>query len=378
MYKEIPCCIMRGGTSKGLFLLDKHLPPQGEERNAALLKLMGSPDARQIDGLGGATSTTSKAAILSPSDRRDIDVLYTFAQVAIEQPFVSYAGNCGNISSGVGAFAIESGLVAAQSPVTTVRIWNENTKKLLVEEIQTPNGKVSYEGSFNISGVKNPAAPVKMKFLDPAGSMGMGLLPTGKAVEVLNVEGFGEIEVSIVDATNPLVFIRACDVGMDGTDSPSAIDSDTQLLETLEKIRGEAAKKLGLVDDAAEATAKSPGIPKMTIVSRPRAYTATTGETIPKEEIDIVSRMMSMQKAHPTYAMTGAMCTAAAAVIPGSIVAQMVSEKFDPAALHIGQPSGVLVAGVEYGIGANDDVLIRAAFGFRTARLLMKGTAYIE
>ena len=376
MNNQIPCSILRGGTSKGLYLLEKHLPPAGPQRDEVLLRLMGSPDARQIDGLGGATSTTSKVAILAAADGAEADVLYTFAQVAVEQSFVSYAGNCGNISAGVGPFAIESRLIEATNPVTTVRIWNTNTNKLLVEEVETPGGQVNYKGDFRIAGVPGTAAPVKMKFMNPAGSMGQGLLPTGNPVDTLTVSWFGNIEVSIVDATNPLVFVRAADVGLTGRELPAEMDADPILLARLESVRGAAAKLLGLVHNAADAALQSPGIPKLTLVAKAQEYNTPSGEAVAAGEIDLVARMMSMQKAHPTYAMTGAMCTAAAAVVPGGLVEEILPADFDPAALRIGQPGGVLTAGVEYTAEA-DRPQIAAAFGFRTARLLMKGTAYL-
>ena len=376
MNNIIPCSILRGGTSKGLYLLDKDLPPAGPQRDEVLLRLMGTPDARQIDGLGGATSTTSKVAILSAADGIEADVLYTFAQVAVEQSLVSYAGNCGNISAGVGPFAIESGLVKASHPLTTVRIINTNTGKLLVEEVETPDGQVHYDGSFRVAGVPGTAAPIKMKFMNPAGSMGRGLLPTGNVVDTLTVPGIGAIEVSVVDATNPLVFARAADVGLSGRELPAEIDADPALLALFEGIRGEAAKLLGLVENAGDAALQTPGIPKLTLVAKAQDYSTPGGEGIAAGDIDLTARMMSMQKAHPTYAMTGAMCTAAAAVVPGSLVAQVLPAGFDPAALRIGQPGGILTAGVDY--TAQPGIpQIRSAFGFRTARLLMKGTAYL-
>ncbi|MBQ8089822.1 MAG: proline racemase family protein, partial [Pyramidobacter sp.] len=214
--RKIPCSIIRGGTSKGVYFLEKDVPAPGKERDAFLLRLMGSPDKKQIDGLGGAASVTSKVALLAPSQREDADVDYTFAQVSVDKPLVSYKGNCGNISSGVGAFAVEEGMVEAREPWTTVRVYNTNTQKVIVEEVRVVNGQVAYTGDCRIPGVPGTASPVRMKFMAPAGSVSGRLLPTGSAVDRLDVPGLGAVEVSIVDAANPLVFVKAASVGLTG------------------------------------------------------------------------------------------------------------------------------------------------------------------
>jgi 2-methylaconitate cis-trans-isomerase PrpF len=381
MQKYVPCMIIRGGTSKGLYFLDRDLPPAGEDRDHVLLALMGSPDPRQIDGLGGAASVTSKAAILGPSDREDVDVEYTFAQVSIDKPVVSYAGNCGNISSGAGPFAIESGLIPAAGPLTRVRILNTNTHKILIEEVQTPGGRVNYQGDFAIPGVPGTAAPVKVLVEDPAGSVCGDLLPTGRAADTLEIPGFGLLRVSVVDAANPLVFVLAADIGMTGKESPADIEARSGLPELLEKIRGEAARKLGFIEKAEDSAWKSPTVPKMTIVAPPSgsasAAESASGPRVEAEGIDLLGRMMSMQRPHPTYALTGAMCTAAAAVIPGTIVYEVRRGDAAPGRLRIGHPGGVMEAGVDYREGP-DGLSIRAVYGYRTARLLMKGTACYE
>lgn len=375
MYKTIPCSIIRGGTSKGVYLLEKDLPPAGNERDELLLRMMGSPDIRQIDGLGGAQSVTSKVAIIAASVRDDADVDYTFAQVSVDKPVVSYAGNCGNISSGVGPFAIESGLVVAKTEDTTVRIYNTNTGKIMVENVQTPNRQVTYDGDYSIAGVPGTAAPIKVMVMEPAGTVFDSLLPTGNPVDVLVVPGFGRLEVSIVDASNPLVFVRAQDLSLNGAELPVDIDGDPERLCLLENIRGAAAKLLGLVEKVDDAAYKTPGVPKMTIVAESVAYVSITGASIEENQIDLSSRMMSMQKAHPTYAMTGAMCTAAAAVIPGTIVHSVKRKAAQPHRLRIGHPGGILEAGVDYE-DIEGTIFIRCAYGYRTARLLLKGEVY--
>lgn len=374
---DIPVMMIRGGTSKGVYILGSDLPADRSKWDEILLRLMGSPDKKQIDGLGGGQSVTSKVAIVSPSLREDADVNYTFAQVSVDKPLVSYKGNCGNISSGVGPFAIEKGLVEAREGETSVRIYNTNTDKVIVADIKTSRGKVLYEGDFSIAGVPGQASPVKLKFLDPSGTLGKGLLPTNNAVDVLEVPDFGKVEVSIVDAANPLVFVRAKDIKLSGRELPDQINADNSILELLETIRGLAAVKLGLIEDYSKSAWESPGIPKMTFVDKADQYVTIDGKQIEKNEIDILSRMMSMQKAHPSYAMTGAMCTAAAAVIPGSIVNKMCSENADTQYIRIGHPGGILECGVDF--EEKEDVpVIYDTFGFRTANLIMEGIAKVR
>lgn len=369
----LPCVIMRGGTSKGLFFMEKDLPAEGEERDKLLLKVMGSPDKKQIDGLGGAASVTSKVAIIAVSEREDADINYTFAQVSVDKPIVSYKGNCGNISSAVGPFAIEKGLVAIKEPVTSVRIFNTNTNKIIISDVQIENGKVKYSGDFSIAGVPGTAAPIKLKFDNPAGTISDRLLTTGNITDELDIPDYGKLNVSFVDAANPLVFVKATDLGLVGTELPDSIDSDPDLLDLLEKVRGVAAVKIGLIDDYKESAWKTPGIPKLTIVSEPQSYVTTNGKQIESDQIDIVSKMMSMQKTHPTYALTGAMCTVAAAVLPGSVVNQLLAKNADFEFIRIGNPGGIMEAGVDFEVSDDGLVQIDSTFGFRTANFLLEG-----
>lgn len=374
---KLPVTIMRGGTSKGVYILEDDLPKDKEQWEPILLRLMGSPDAKQIDGLGGSQSVTSKVAIIKKSDRPDADVDYTFAQVSVDKPLVSYKGNCGNISSGVGPFAIEKGLVAPQEGQTSVRIFNTNTDKIIVADVVTTKDGVVYDDdAFAIAGVPGTSAPVKLKFVKPDGTLGNGLLPTGNAIDVIDVPEYGKMEISIIDAANPLVFVRAEDVGLKGTELPAEVDGNPKTLELLETVRGLAAVKLGLISDYKQSAWETPGIPKMTFVAKAADYTASNGDQIKEADVDLLSRMMSMQKAHPSYAMTGAMCTAAAAVVPGSIVQQVLSEKTDTQYIRIGHPGGILPCGVDYKEG--DVPAIDDTFGFRTANCLLEGTANVR
>ena len=374
---NLPVTIMRGGTSKGIYILEKDLPADQETWEPLLLRMMGSPDKKQIDGLGGSQSVTSKVAIVKKSERDDADVDYTFAQVSVDKPLVSYKGNCGNISSGVGPFAIEKGLVNTEEGTTTVRIYNTNTDKVIAADVTTSNGHVVYDGDFQIAGVPGTASPIRLKFLDPAGTLGKGLLPTGNATDTLEIPGFGLVEVSIVDAANPLIFVNAEALGLTGRELPDELNADKKKLELLETVRGMAAQKLGLTDNYKKSAWETPGIPKMTFVAKADNYVTSDGKEVKKEDIDLLSRMMSMQKTHPSYAMTGAMCTAAAAVIPGSVVQQVLNPAADTQFIRIGHPGGVLECGVDYEMKGNQPV-IEDTFGFRTANLLLEGTAVIR
>lgn len=375
--KKLPVTIMRGGTSKGVYILEDDMPKDKAEWDALLLRLMGSPDSKQIDGLGGSYSVTSKVAIIGKSERDDADVNYTFAQVSVDKPLVSYKGNCGNISSGVGAFAIEKGLVNARDGMTTVRVFNTNTQKIIAEDVMTPNGEVEYTGDFAIAGVPGTAAPVKLKFVNPAGTLGNGLLPTGNAIDILDVPDFGKVEVSIIDAANPLVFVKAKDIGLTGKELPDELNANQQMLDLLESIRGLAAVKLNLIEDYKRSAWDTPGIPKMTFVAEPEDYVTSDGKVITKNNIDLLSRMMSMQKPHPSYAMTGAMCTAAACVVKGSIVNQVLAPNADTQFIRIGHPGGILECGVDFKNNGSIPEIIDT-FGFRTTNLLMEGIASIR
>lgn len=375
--KRLPVTIMRGGTSKGVYILETDLPTEKADWEEILLRMMGSPDQKQIDGLGGSKSVTSKVAIIKKSSHPEADVDYTFAQVSVDKPIVSYKGNCGNISSGVGPFSIEKGLVEITGDKTSVRIYNTNTDKIIIADVDTHDGQVQYSGDFAIAGVPGTAAPVKLKFVKPSGTLGKGLLPTGNTIDTLDVPDYGPVQVSIVDAANPLVFVKAADLGLVGTELPDQLDADPEKLALLEKVRGLAAVKLGLIDDYTKSAWETPGIPKMTFVAEAGDYVTPDGKEIKKNEIDLLSRMMSMQKTHPSYAMTGAMCTAAAAVIPGSIVQQVLAPDTDTQFIRIGHPGGILECGVDFKEDGACPV-IDDTFGFRTANLIMEGTAFIR
>jgi 2-methylaconitate cis-trans-isomerase PrpF len=377
MLKELQCSIFRGGTSKGVFFMKDVLPVNDEELKEVLLKVMGSPDVRQINGLGGSVSTTSKVAIISKEEKEDWDVNYTFAQVSVDKPVVSYAGNCGNISSAVGAYAIENNLVEITSPVTTVKVYNTNTKKLIYEHVPTPEGKITYNGDFSISGVPGTGSKIELEFINPAGSFTGKLLPTGNAVDILMVDGIGPVEVSIVDAANPLVYVDAKDVNLNGTEKPDEIDSITGMLLLLEKIRGEAAVKMGLVEKWQDGATLSPGVPKLTVVSKSKDYKTVSGNELKENDYDLSVRMMSMQKAHKTIALTGALCTAAACVIEGTIPNRLLGAETVKSDLKLGHGDGIIDVSIKYEKSQNG-IIINSVSSHRTTRKIMTGTVYFE
>lgn len=371
--KRIPCVIMRGGTSKGIYLKENDLPKDPKKRDDMILEIFGSPDVRQIDGLAGADPLTSKLAIIAPSSREDADVDYTFAQVAINKREVDYHGNCGNISSGVGPFAIDESMVKAVSPVTKVRIHNTNTGKILNAEVQVEDGKARVKGDCEIAGVPGTSAPILMDFSGTAGAATGKVLPTGNVVDKIQTSK-GEIEVSIVDVANPCIFVRAKDVNMKGTETPDVINGDKELLRYLEEIRSKCCTMIGMAKTPEEATEKSPAFPMIAFIAEPQEYlNFTTGKMIGKDEVDFVSRLMFMQVLHKAYAGTATACTGAAAKIKGTIVNQTIPNIDNISEIRIGHPSGVLPVVAEV-----DGIEVKKAAFYRTARRIMEGYVFVH
>jgi 2-methylaconitate cis-trans-isomerase PrpF len=377
---SVRCSILRGGTSRGVFFLENDLPSDRAAIEPILLDVFGSPDIRQIDGLGGATSQTSKAAIIGPPTRPDADIDYTFAQVSVTDALVDWGGNCGNISSAVGPFAIDQGLVRAVEPVTTVRIHNTNTAKVIVAHVPTANGRARSEGDYAIPGVPGTSARVLLEFDDPAGSVTGRLLPTGRACDEITLADGRTFQVSVVDAGNPTVFLRAADIGLRGTELPLEIEAATDATSILEEARGVVAEMLGLVGDRRDATRVTPGLPKVGFVSAPTDYATSDGGRVTAGECDVVGRLMSMQTAHRSYMTTGAIATAAAAFVPGTMVAEVVrrrAERPEAETIRIGHPYGVMHAVVRADDPA-DPATIRAIAVGRTARHILDGLVWVR
>jgi len=376
--KRIHCVLMRAGTSRGLFVMLNELPANPEIRDRVILRMYGSPDIRQIDGVGGADSLTSKLAIIGPSTHPDADVNYTFAQVSITEPFVDYAGNCGNISSGVGPFAIDKGLVKAVEPVTTVRIHQTNTNRIIIAKVPVVNGKAMVEGNYHIDGVPGTGARIELDFSDTAGAVTGHILPTGKPMDRLDVPGVGPIDVTVVDAGTPCVFVRAVDMGLKGTETPTQIDSDQELNDRIERVRGTMAANIGLVEKWQDAAKKSPYLPFFVLVSSPADYlNFTTGRMVKGNQVDFVARLLFMLRMHKAYAVTGTVCTGAAARIPGTIVYEMQRpESRARVKTLIGHPSGVIDIESVVELKGNEPKLVRASVG-RTARQVMEGCVLV-
>jgi hypothetical protein len=374
----IKCCIMRGGTSKAIFLMRNDLPKDEELRDRIIRRIFGAPDIREIDGLGGADPLTSKLALIGPSSREDCNVDYLFGQVNMVEPMIDYVGNCGNISSAVGPFAIDEGLVDAIEPITTVRIHQVNTNSVIIAKVPVKGNKAEVEGSHVIPGVPGTGAKIVLDFSDSAGAITGKLLPTGNVTDVLHVEDEGDIEVSLVDAANPLVFIRAKDLGLTGVETPQEIDSNAELLARIEKIRSFAAEKIGLVHDWRKATSKRPYIPFFAICAPPISYRDwTTSKLVNENSMDLSIRLLFMQKMHKTYPVTGTICTVAAAMIPGTIANQVARRGIiEKGELRIGHPAGIIISEGKVD-NENGAFVLRKATVDRTARCLMKGYAYV-
>lgn len=375
--KEFRCTIMRGGTSKGIFIMEEELPKEQEKRDEIICKIFGSPDLRQIDGLGGADVLTSKLAIIGSPTRADADVDYTFGQVSFEKKFIDYKGNCGNISAAVGPFAIDKGLVKAVEPVTTVRIHLTNSNQILTARVPVEKGKAKVGGTCRIDGVPGSGARIDLDWSDITGTVCGKLLPTGNPQDTLVIEG-REYQVSLVDAGNPLVFITAASLGLKGTENPAEIEDNQALMALIEKIRGAAAVIFGLTKTAEEAKAVSPYNPFFAIVSKPADYVCFNGRTVKAAEVDLVSRLVFMQRMHKTYPITGTVCTGAAVKIPGSIPWEMARlEARDKRTLSIGHPAGTLEVIVE-AEQKDQQVAMKTIEVYRTARMLMDGLVYIS
>ncbi len=381
---SVPATYMRGGTSKGLFFNHADLPDAakqpGAARDALLQRVIGSPDPyeKQIDGMGGATSSTSKTVIVQASEKPDHDVDYLFGQVAIDQDFVDWSGNCGNLSAAVGPFAIEQGLVdPARIPtngIAEIRIWQANIHKTIVAHVPISGGRVQETGDFELDGVTFPAAEVRLDFMQPVDTQNEALFPTGNVVDTLHVPGIGEFDASMINAGIPTIFINADALDYNGTELQADINADSEALARFEKIRTAGALAMGLIDTAEEAAARQ-HTPKVAFVSRAKSYTASSGKAVQEQDIDLLVRALSMGKLHHAMMGTAAVAIGAAAAIPGTLV-NLAAGGGDRDHVVFGHPSGTL------GVGAiaeqtSDGWTIRQASMSRSARILMEGAVRV-
>ena len=379
---KIPATYMRGGTSKGVFFKLDDLPAAAQTPGAArdniLLRVLGSPDpyGKQIDGLGNASSSTSKAVILSKSAEPNHDVDYLFGQVSIDKPFVDWSGNCGNLTAAVGAFAISNGLVdAARIPsdgLCTVRIWQANIRKTIIAHVQITHGQVQETGDFELDGVTFPAAEVQIEFLDPAddGEEGGAMFPTGNLVDELEVPGIGTFPATLINAGIPTIFLNAADIGYQGTELQEHINSDEQALAKFETIRAYGALKMGLIADISEAAARQ-HTPKVAFVAAPQDYVSSSGKPVAAADVDLLVRALSMGKLHHAMMGTAAVAIGTAAAIPGTLV-NLAAGGNEREAVRFGHPSGTLRVGAQAKL-ENGEWKVTKAIMSRSARVIMEG-----
>ncbi|MYM32471.1 2-methylaconitate cis-trans isomerase PrpF [Duganella sp. CY15W] len=380
---KIAATYMRGGTSKGVFFRLQDLPEAAQQPGAArdqlLLRVIGSPDpyGKQIDGMGGATSSTSKTVILSRSERPDHDVDYLFGQVSIDKAFVDWSGNCGNLSAAVGAFAISGGLVdPARLPrdgVAVVRVWQANIGKTIIAHIPMTNGEVQETGDFELDGVTFPAAEVQLEFMDPAAEeegAGGSMFPTGQLIDDLEVPGVGTLKATMINAGIPTIFINADAVGYTGTELQDAINSDSKALAMFETIRAHGALRMGLIKDLSEAATRQ-HTPKVAFVAPPKPYTSSSGKAVAAGDVDLLVRALSMGKLHHAMMGTAAVAIGTAAAIPGTLV-NLAAGGGERGAVRFGHPSGTLRVGAE-AVQQNGEWSVTKAVMSRSARVLMEG-----
>ena len=380
---RIPATYMRGGTSKGVFFNLTDLPEAaqvaGEARDKLLLRVIGSPDpyGKQTDGMGGATSSTSKTVILAKSDRADHDVDYLFGQVSIDKPFVDWSGNCGNLTAAVGSFAISSGLVDAaripQNGTAVVRIWQKNIEKTIVAHVPITDGEVQETGDFELDGVTFPAAEVQVDFISPVDAS-EAMFPTGSLVDDLEVPGVGTFKATMINAGIPTVFLNAEDIGYTGTELQEAINADPAALERFETIRAHGALRMGLIQRVEEAAARQ-HTPKVAFVAKPQDYTASSGKQVKATDIELNVRALSMGKLHHAMMGTAAVAIGTAAAIPGTLV-NLAAGGGDRESVTFGHPSGTLKVGAEASENQGDWTVNKVSMS-RSARVLMEGSVRI-
>jgi 2-methylaconitate cis-trans-isomerase PrpF len=370
---------MRGGTSKAVMFRADDLPRERERWAPIFLGVIGSPDAngRQLDGMGGGVSSLSKVCVIGSPTRPDADVDYTFAQVSVRSAAVDYSGNCGNMSSAVGPFAVDEGLVQPNGGEAVVRIHNTNTQKLIVARFAIDDDCAAVDGDFALPGVSGTGAAVRLEFLEPGGAGTGQLLPTGNVIDRLDVAGHGGVEVSMIDAANPCVFIAAESLGLTGIEMPDELEANRDLLARFDSIRIAASLRMGIARSADEAMRK-PSIPKVAMVTGPRDAVTLAGDRLATDDADLTVRMISIGQPHRAVPLTGAMCLAVAARLPGSLAHRVARTAASPdAPVRIAQPSGLTVVGAAVRRAADGWIADQATV-YRTARRLMEGTVFVR
>ncbi len=376
---RLPAVFMRGGTSNAVVFHAKDLPRDRAQWDEIFLAAIGSPDpyGRQLDGMGGGVSSVSKVCVVGPSSRPDADIDYTFAQVQVKKAEVDYSANCGNMSSAMGPFAVDEGIFAVHGKEAVVRIHNTNTHKIIQARFNMDEGLSEVDGDLSIPGVSGTGSPVRLEFLQPGGATTGKLLPTGNVTDVIDVPGVGKLTVSMVDAANATVFVRAADLGLTGTEMPDALEGNADIMKKLGAIRLVASVAMGIAKNAEEAAKKS-AVPFVGFVSAAQDATLLTGETIQAADIDLTARMLSNGQPHRALPLTVSLCTAVAARIEGSVVHQAARVAGDKnAPIRIAMPSGILTVAAEVN---NKDGKWHAEQGafYRTQRRLFEGYVYVR
>jgi 2-methylaconitate isomerase len=381
---KVPATYMRGGTSKGVFFRLQDLPENcqvpGTARDNLLMRVIGSPDpyGKQIDGMGAATSSTSKTVILSKSTRPDHDIDYLFGQVSIDKPFVDWSGNCGNLSAAVGPYAITNGLVDASriphNGIAVVRVWQANINKTIISHVPITNGEVQETGDFELDGVTFPAAEVKLEFMNPAAEeegAGGAMFPTGNLVDELVVPGIGTFKATLINAGIPTIFLNAAEIGYVGTELQEAINGDAKALERFETIRAHGSLRMGLIKDISEAATRQ-HTPKVAFVASPKDYVSSSGKFVPAKDVDLLVRALSMGKLHHAMMGTAAVAIGTAAAITGTLV-NLAAGGGKRTEVRFGHPSGTLKVGAE-AVEENGQWAVTKAIMSRSARVLMEGS----
>jgi hypothetical protein len=377
MQRPIPAVFMRGGTSKAIMFHARDLPPDRAAWDPIFAAAMGSPDpyGRQLDGMGGGVSSLSKVCVLAPSARDDADIDYTFAQVQIKEKAVDYKGNCGNMSSAVGPFAVDEGLVGVDADTATVRIFNTNTAKIIHSTFPLHEGRARYDGDLAIPGVFGTGAPIRLDFVEPGGATTGKLLPSGATIDRLEVPGFGPVDASLVDAANATVFVRARDIGLTGVELPEQLEAKPEILKLLDNIRVAGSVRMGIAPDIDAARAVKV-VPFVGFVSPPADARTLAGDTVPAAGIDLSARIISNGQPHRALPLTASLCTAVAAGIAGTVVAEALSPLAGKGSVRLGMPSGVLTVGADV-VSEGGAWFARAGSFYRTARRLFDGRVWV-
>lgn len=378
--RKFQTVFMRGGTSKGCMFHKEDLPENRDEWDNIFLQCMGDPDPKQIDGLGGTVSSNNKIVIVWKSQEPDVDVEYLVGQVIVGKSQVDYKSNCGNMTAAVGPFAVEEGMVDIVEPVTTVRMLNRNTDKYIhvTVPIDHETGTFAQEGSCAIAGVDGTAAELKVKFMNPAGAKTGKLLPTGNVLDVLDIPGFGRLEATILDVSNPMVLVRAEDIGLTGMELPEEVNQNKEASDLLEKIRGTACCMMGFAKDLQDATDSSPAVPKVGFFTVPKTYTDIAGAVVKEEEMDLCARVISVFKCHKACPLTSASSISVAAFLEGSLIWKTIgAPKEGTENVRIGHPSGVMTMCPEI-VKEAGEVKLPSVAVQRTARRIMDGTVYVR